>query len=120
MAYDLNEEENGDGNKLDKSNELAKSQSKDKRAKKDRKSPTKSKAQLSSQATPSIENLTCFPIILINLFIFIYECLLMIVSPIPINEGSCLLYETPAKGDWTPGDRSDIKALAKNKCLFFS
>ena len=51
MAYDLTEEENGDGNKLDKSNELGKSQSKDKRAKKDRKSPTKSKAQL-SQTTP--------------------------------------------------------------------
>ena len=53
MAYDLTEEENGDGNKLDKSNELGKSQSKDKRAKKDRKSPTKSKAQL-SQTTPGI------------------------------------------------------------------
>ena len=51
MTYDLMEEENGDGNRLDKVSDLAKSQSKDKRAKKDRKSPTKSKANL-SQATP--------------------------------------------------------------------
>ena len=51
MTYDLTEEENSDGNRLDK--ELTKVQSKDKRSKKDRKSPNKSRVQL-SQAMPSI------------------------------------------------------------------